>query len=114
TKAAAQKHQRLEAEVLQTADDLLVTSPTTKEEFSKKTNQPITVITNGFDGDISTEKIVDKKFTLSHIGSLLSDRNPEVLWSVLSELVTTDSDFATDFRLQLVGVVSDTVLQSLS
>lgn len=114
TEAAAQKHQRLEAEVLQTADDLLVTSPTTQEEFRKKTNQPITVITNGFDGDISTEKIVDKKFTMSHIGSLLSDRNPEVLWSVLSELVTTDPDFATDFRLQLVGVVSDTVLQSLS
>lgn len=114
TKAASQKHQKLETKVLQTADNILVTSPTTREEFRKKTNRPISVITNGFDGDISTEKIVDKKFTMSHIGSLLSDRNPEVLWSVLSELVTTDPDFATDFRLQLVGVVSDTVLQSLS
>ena len=114
TKAAAQKHQKLETNVLQTADNILVTSPTTREEFRKKTNRPLSVITNGFDSDVSTEDSLDKKFTLSHIGSLLSDRNPEILWSVLSELVTTNSSFANDFRLQLVGVVSDAVLQSLS
>src|SRR5690606_40181616 len=83
------------------------------EIYCLSLHDALPIFTNGFDGDISTEKIVDKKFTMSHIGSLLSDRNPEVLWSVLSELVTTDPDFATDFRLQLVGVVSDTVLQSL-
>ena len=50
---------------------------------------------------------------LSHIGSLLSERNPEPLWQVLSEMTKEQPDFRRDLRLCLAGKVSDEVLTSL-
>jgi glycosyltransferase involved in cell wall biosynthesis len=114
TRASQQKHKQLEKEVLQTADYILVTSPTTKKEFEAITQKPIEVITNGFDVEISTETEFDEKFTLAHIGSLLSERNPVMLWKVLSDLVNENEAFKMDFELKLAGVVSDDVLKSIS
>ena len=107
------KHKKLEKEVLQSADEIIVTSPTTKQEFELITNKPISVITNGFD-DITLGKVaLDTKFTLSHIGSLLTGRNPEVLWSVLAELIQEYEGFKHAFELKLIGAVSDDVLISI-
>lgn len=114
SKASQQKHKQLEKEALQTADKIIVTSPSTKKDFETITQKPIEVITNGFDIEISTENEFDKKFTLAHIGSLLSERNPEMLWKVLSELVTENSEFKKDFELKLAGIVSDDVIKSIN
>lgn len=113
TKASQQKHLRLEKEVLQTADHILTTSFTTKNDFSKITQKPITVITNGFDDDEVGEAALAKKFRLSHIGSLLSERNPQELWKALQELVAEKEDFAKDFELVLAGKVSESVIASI-
>ncbi|WP_420573919.1 glycosyltransferase family 4 protein [Kordia sp.] len=113
TKKSQRKHRALEAEVLQTADQIVVTSFTTKEEFLEITKQPIEVITNGYDVEKYSPISMDKKFTLSHIGSLLSERNPIVLWEVLAELVQTNPDFANDFQLQFAGVVSEQIQQKI-
>jgi len=113
SKASQQKHQFFEKEVLQTADSILVTSPSTKIEFEVITNKPITVITNGFD-DVKIESFVlDSKFTLSHIGSLLTGRNPKVLWDSLAELIAENLDFKALFELKLIGAVSNDVLVSI-
>lgn len=50
---------------------------------------------------------------VSHIGSLLSDRNPKMLWRVFADLVAENTEFANDFRLCLAGKVSDEVLNEL-
>lgn len=113
TKTSQQKHLKLEKEVLQTADRIIVTSPATQKEFEAITPKPLEVITNGFDVEISTEKVLDEKFSIAHIGSLLSERNPVSLWKVLSELIDENSDFNKDFRLKLAGVVSSDVLESI-
>ncbi|BAO56449.1 glycosyltransferase family protein [Nonlabens marinus] len=113
TKAAAKKHLQLETQVLQTADQIIVTSPSTKAEFSNKTKKSITVITNGYDMKTNSSKAPDGKFTLSHIGTLLADRDPLMLWKTLSELVTEDPEFSQDFELQLAGNVSKTVISSI-
>lgn len=113
TQSSATKHKDLEAQVLQSADQIVVTSNNTKKEFASKTNQPITVITNGYDVHKVSRPEKDKKFTLSHIGSLLSERNPKQLWEALSELIKENSAFSEAFQLQLIGVVSDDVLQTL-
>ncbi|QED36848.1 glycosyltransferase family 4 protein [Antarcticibacterium arcticum] len=107
------KHIQLEAEVLQKASHIITTSFTTKAEFELITRVPITVITNGFDIDRPTSQVLDKTFTISHIGSLLSGRNPQNLWNVLHELVEENPDFANDLRLKLVGAVSEEVLDSI-
>lgn len=113
TKKSQQKHIQLEAEVLQTADQIVTTSFTTKDEFSKLTDKPINVITNGYDVEKCERTPMDAKFTLSHIGSLLSDRNPVVLWEVLAELIQERDDFAKDFQLQFAGVISERIQRAI-
>ncbi|WP_346881561.1 glycosyltransferase [uncultured Algibacter sp.] len=114
TRASKAKHKRLENQVLNTADQIIVTSSVTKHEFNKLTTKPINLITNGYDYESSETAPLDSKFTLSHIGSLLSKRNPEILWQALRDLTETHNEFSQDFQLNLVGAVSDDVLQSIT
>lgn len=114
TARSAQKHLALESEVLNSADQLVVTSHNTKKEFETKTNQPISVITNGYDSHHIERPSKDEKFSIAHIGSLLSERNPLQLWEAISELMEENNEFQKAFELKLIGVVSDEVLQSLS
>ena len=110
---AAKTHKNLEREVLNTCDAVIVTSPTTKKEFEMLTSKPIQVITNGYDVERVEKKPLDEKFTLAHIGSLLSERNPLVLWTVLNELVSENALFASHFELKLIGAVSNEVISSI-
>ena len=114
TSYAEKKHKQLESDVLNTADKIIVTSTTTKHEFKQLTNKPIKVITNGFDGDMAVSVGLDSKFTLAHIGSLLSGRNPKNLWKVLSDLVNENIDFKNALQLRFIGVVSEEILASLA
>ncbi|MBZ9729202.1 glycosyltransferase family 4 protein [Salegentibacter sp. JZCK2] len=115
TEASKQKHENLEREVLNSADQIITTSFTTKAEFSEKTSKSINVITNGFDGIENLEENIelDNKFSISHIGSLLSERNPENLWLAIAELVQDNSDFAGDLELKLAGTISEEVIASI-
>src|SRR5690606_20072373 len=112
-KSSQRKHKELEASVLKSADIIMVTSPTTKKEFEMITKTPIEVITNGFDICEKMEFEMDSHFSISHIGSLLSERNPEVLWKVLSEICKENSSFKNDLQLKFAGAVSEEVKQSL-
>jgi glycosyltransferase involved in cell wall biosynthesis len=111
TEKAKQKHFALEHDVLNSADQLIVTSFQTKAEFEAKTKQPIKVITNGY-GELSVDAELSENFTVSHIGSLLNDRNPKVLWEVLSELIEENPVFRDFFELRLIGKISESVLES--
>lgn len=111
---AERKHKMLESKVLRTADHIVVTSKTTKAEFEALTPQPITVITNGYDVEPVAKQILDEKFTLAHIGSLLSERNPRILWKCLKELIKENPDFRKDFQLKLIGAVSQEVLDAIA
>lgn len=113
TKKAALKHKALESEVLNTADKIITTSFTTKKEFEQLTSKPITVITNGYDTELSLKPALDKKFSISHIGTLLSDRNPRILWKALKEILKENEQFRADFQLQLIGKVSLEILDTL-
>ena len=113
TKRAQKKHIALESEVLTKADHVVVTSATTKKEFQKITQTPIEVITNGYDSNDNFKLNLDIKFTLSHIGSLLSNRNPIILWEALSELCSENPEFSKDLLIQLAGSVSDAILISI-
>ncbi len=113
-KSSREKHEELEKKVLQSADHIITTSFSTKVEFESKTQKPVVVITNGFDMNISEETGRPDKFQISHVGSLLSGRNPENLWKVLGELVQENDDFRNEFRLKLAGRVSEEVLESIN
>lgn len=113
TKASKTKHLHLEGAVLNSANYIIVTSENTRKEFQLKTQKPIEVITNGYDVHNVPRPKKDSKFTLSHIGSLLSERNPIILWKVLQELIEERKDFGEAFELKLIGLVSKDVLQSM-
>jgi glycosyltransferase involved in cell wall biosynthesis len=111
---ANKKHKALEKLVLTSADTIIVTSKTTKTEFQSITSKPIEVITNGYDIEKIEKQSLDEKFTLAHIGSFLSERNPRILWQALQELVSENADFKNDFRLKLIGATSQEVFDTIS
>jgi galactitol-specific phosphotransferase system IIB component len=111
---AAKKHKTLEHQVLNAADAIIVTSKTTKVEFQAITNKPITVITNGYDTENVAKQIADAKFSLAHIGSFLSERNPIILWESLVELLHEIPDFKSHIEIKLIGAVSQEVLETLT
>ncbi|MFK7810987.1 MAG: glycosyltransferase family 4 protein [Maribacter sp.] len=113
TSLAENRHKELEQLVLTKADKIVVTSKTTKKEFQAITRQPIEVITNGYDTMVVQKIVLDEKFTISHIGSMLTGRNPKNLWKVLAELITENESFKKAIQLQFLGVLSDDVLQTL-
>ncbi|NNK87788.1 MAG: glycosyl transferase family 1 [Flavobacteriaceae bacterium] len=113
TPFARKKHKQLEKQVLNSADQLITTSFITKTHFEELTSKPVTVITNGYD-DISVEALkLDSRFSISHIGTLLNDRNPEILWQVLQEIVYEDTTFRSSLQINLIGSVGREVIESL-
>ncbi len=112
TPFARKKHLKLEKAVLVSADKVVVTSRTTQKEFEAITPKPIKVITNGFDDTLGRVDL-DSEFTISHIGSLLTGRNPLGFWQALSEMVQENAAFQKLVKVQLAGVVGEEVLQSL-
>lgn len=111
---AAKKHKALEHQVLNTADTIIVTSKTTKSEFQAITTKPIAVITNGYDTEQVEKQTLDTKFSLAHIGSFLSERNPLILWESLVELLHEIPDFKLHLEVKLIGAVSQEVLETIS
>lgn len=114
TQKSKAKHHQLEQEVLRYANAVLVVGKTMKKNYEKFSNN-INVITNGFDAEESRETnvILDKKFSITHIGLMNDDRNPEVLWKALSELCKEDKEFTEDLEIKLIGKIAKGVKKSL-
>jgi len=113
TEGSKQKHLKQEKEVLETSDHIIVTSPSTKIEFESKTDTPVSLITNGYD-DNNSEAELDEFFTLSHVGTLLNERNPENLWLAISELIEENENFKMHFELKFAGQVGQNVVESIN
>ena len=122
TKRSNNKHHRQELNVLTTADIILSIGKGMSDEFLNiyqksggKNLNKFKVISNGFDADdIKTSDIVkDKKFSIAHIGTLVKDRNPIVLWKVLKKLTDTRDDFRSQLEIKLVGKVDIFVKEQL-
>lgn len=113
TKSSDKKHRDLESEVFKNADITLATSYSDAENFRGKGANAV-CITNGFD-TFKAEKnhSENKKFTLSYVGVLEQLRNPEILWTVLKEIITENDSFKNNFELKFVGRVDDKILKSL-
>lgn len=114
TRWADRQHHYWEREVLQKADAVIATSFTTGKDFQVLTDTPIYVITNGYDERPTQEVAPVEKFRVAHIGSLLSDRNPKLLWQAFAELIAEDRAFADDFELCLAGKISEDILADLT
>jgi len=113
TKKATNKHHQLEQEVLVNSDMTIVVGETMKQRYLKYTSS-IEVITNGFDTiQNSLPQKLDSNFSITHVGSMNSDRNPQILWDVLKEICDSNSDFKKDLRIKFIGKIDDSVLQDV-
>ena len=65
----------------------------------------MTVITNGYDEDDykTSRPAVDEKFSLTHVGSINADRNPNMLWVALGELCKMNEALRKELLIRLVG-----------
>ena len=115
TRLADKMHHKLEREVLQKADTVLVVSRGMEEEFTPFKPKKLQIITNGYDeSDVQIGTLaLDAKFSISHIGTLNAARNPRTLWKVLNEICAENVDFRKDLQIQLVGKVDFSVLEDI-
>jgi len=115
TQKTFNRHQQLEKSVVETSDGVIVIGNYMKQQLLKY-NDKIKIITNGFDSmdNASMEVALDQKFSITHIGLINSDRNPRVLWSVLSEICNEDEEFKNDLLVRLIGKVDKSVLTDTS
>jgi glycosyltransferase involved in cell wall biosynthesis len=113
-KKADRKHHEMEMDVLQTADLVLSVGQAMSKEFTDmyekaggKKSSKFRVITNGYDDDDIKKGTIEKdtKFSIAHIGTLVKDRNPEVLWKVLTKLVKENAEFEKQLEIKLVGKI---------
>lgn len=115
TRWADRKHKQLEKEVMQTADCMVTVSDSCKVDFQSIEDRDIQVITNGYEDSFPLPDIIpDKKyFTLSYTGTLSRDRNPEVIWQGLKELVDKNPTLKAKVRLRFIGHVDQSIFDSL-
>jgi glycosyltransferase involved in cell wall biosynthesis len=122
-KRADKKHHQQELSVLNNASLVLSIGQSMSDEFKEMYLDgggddvaKFKVLTNGFDEeDISTEQTIkDKKFSIAHIGTLVKDRNPEILWKVLGKLVRENQDFRKQLEIKLVGKVDIFVTEQIN
>jgi glycosyltransferase involved in cell wall biosynthesis len=124
SRRADRKHHRQELDVLKQASLVLSVGKTMSAEFREMylraggtDPNKFRVITNGFDEEDMPEPASYNKnetFSIAHIGTLVKDRNPDVLWRVLSALVKEDPAFARQLEIRLVGKVDIYVREQIS
>lgn len=112
---ADRKHHKQEMSVLKKADEVVVISNSMKTDFLKLLKRDYSVITNGYDQDdiAGVDARIDERFSVAHIGTMVKTRNPLLLWEVLSEEISKDTDFANELEIKLVGSVDYSVTESI-
>ena len=108
--SSKKSHKSLRNKVLINSDAVIVTSEKLKNLFLNITTN-VFKITNGFDY-INREINLDKKFSISHVGSLYPERNPKFLWDVLEELF--DGSLFSDLQINFIGNTSEKIKKELS
>lgn len=111
TKCADRKHHRLEKQVLTEASKVVTVGWDCAKGLENHGAEDVCVITNGFDDDFEnnkTEQIQQSDvFTMSHIGIIGANRNPQKFWEAVAELNIPD------FKIRLIGQTDNSVVESI-
>lgn len=115
TARSDKKHRLLEQQVVKNASRVLVIGKTMKDEFESLSGRSVDYIPNGFDEtDVYSGKIeLDKKFSITHIGTLSKSRNPKQLWKCLHQLTLENAEFEKHLEIKFVGKTDADVLLSI-
>lgn len=114
-KWADEMHHRLERQVVMKADAVTVVSRGMKDDFYLIRPYGLHIIPNGYDEDDvqMVQSAMDEQFTVSHIGTMNSARNPLVVWMAMKSLCDENENLKKDLRIQLIGKVDFSILDAL-
>jgi glycosyltransferase involved in cell wall biosynthesis len=104
---AWKKHQRLEKEILQKADEVLTVTPEWKKDFERLSGRNVTLLTNGFDEDDFRlfKPVPQAKFVIRHIGIVNERCNPRPFMEVIEKICLRDQEFQHNVQIDFVGQV---------
>ena len=108
------KHQRLEKEVLQTADLTLTVSESWVKDLRRLGSDNVELSTNGYDAeDFNLMPKKNNKFIIGHYGLLNHLRNPKHLWEVLNTLCDEYTDFNSKLEIHFSGNIDREVIAEI-
>jgi len=108
------KHQRLEKEVLKTADVTLTVSESWVKDLRRLGSDNVEFITNGYDAeDFNLMPKKNDKFIIGHYGLLNHLRNPKNLWKELNVLCENHKDFNSKLEIHFSGNVDGEVIAEI-
>ena len=122
TRCADRKHHRLEHQVLTEATKVVTVGWDCARGLETHGANDVAVITNGYDENYvetfpETSHLDHKSlpFTLSHIGIIGANRNPEMLWSAVADIVETfpETSPKPSIKIRLIGQVDNSVIESI-
>ncbi len=107
--------QRLEDQVLQQADQVLVISSGMADEFRDRA-RAIEVLYNGFDeADLYTgADEASERFYLAYIGNMKPNQQVAALWRAAAACSNKSPEFKRDFCLQFTGSMDPTIAQAIA
>lgn len=116
TKRTRNKQLKLEQSVLRNASRVITVSSLIRDELQEIGGRSVDVIHNGYDpADFENPGYEpSSSFMIAHTGAFQPAANPEKVWEVLGRLIKTDSSFAADLEIVLVGKVDAAIKESIS
>ena len=112
---AHKRHRKMEDQVFKHADLITIVSDSWKTDLQSIGAKDVEVVPLGFDlEDFNIETNLDQQFTLTHLGLLGQDRNPSTLINVIKSICDENEDFASKFKLQLVGKVNEELKKQIA
>ena len=108
TRRSDRKHHRLERQVLSEATRVVTVGWDCAKGLENHGANNVAVITNGYDFfDTSNENYQKTSIlTMSHIGIIGANRNPEMFWEAISEL-------DIPMKIRLIGQIDNSVIESI-
>lgn len=113
---ADRKNKRMEHAVLTTANKVVTVTWDWQQSLSKLGNdRHVDLVLNGYDpADFNHFKSESTPtFILCHLGSMNKDRNPEMLWKAIHDLLQENQVFKERLEIHLIGPVDYSIDESL-
>jgi glycosyltransferase involved in cell wall biosynthesis len=113
SKPAKKIHQKLERQVLQTADVVTTITPFYVKHFERLGARAVHLISNGFDDDDFKSLSIKRtdKFLIRHVGIINEKCDPRPLLLAIEKLISSSSDFAQSVQVEFIGKVYHEVVE---
>ena len=117
TSFSKKKHQKLETSVLQNADACVTVTESWKEDLERLGANKAYCIYNGYDEeDFAPYRHItpgEDKFIITHIGQIFKNRNYDVFWKAMKELVSSNDEISNKLHIRFIGKIDGSVHTSV-